>query len=53
MKTMQNGSSIVRIKDESASSYFKRGYRFVPKSVWKINVRDTNEGSKNKKRGSK
>ena len=48
MKTMQNGSSIVRIKDESASSYFKRGYRFVPKSVWKKEVRDIKVTSQEK-----
>ena len=51
MKTMQNGNSIVRIKDSLAGSYLKNGYKFVPKEVWKINVRDAK--ATKKQRGGK
>lgn len=36
MKTVQKGDDIKRVKDDEADLMVKnRGYKFVPKSVWK------------------
>jgi len=36
MKTVQKGNDIKRVKDDEADLMVKnRGYKFVPKSVWK------------------
>mgnify|MGYP000049741842 CR=1 FL=1 len=36
MKTVQKGNDIKRVKDEDADLMVShRGYKFVPKSVWK------------------
>lgn len=36
MKTVQKGDDVKRVKDEEAELFVKsRGYKYVPKSVWK------------------
>ena len=42
MKTMMSvdGKKIVRISDEKASKLYSEGFRFIPKSMWKEQVRD-------------
>jgi len=35
-----DGKKIVRISDEKASKLYEEGFRFVPKSMWKEQVRD-------------
>jgi hypothetical protein len=36
MKTVQKGNDIKRVKDDEADLMVKsRGYKFVPKSIWK------------------
>lgn len=36
MKTVQKGEDIRRVRDEEADLFVKsRGYKFIPKSVWK------------------
>ena len=42
MKTMMSvdGNKIVRISDEKARELYMEGFRFVPKSMWKEQVRD-------------
>ena len=42
MKTMLSvdGKKIVRISDEKASQLYNEGFRFIPKSMWKEQVRD-------------
>ena len=45
MKTMLSvdGKKIVRISDEKASQLYSEGFRFIPKSMWKEQVRDVNK----------
>ena len=42
MKTMMSvdGKKIIRISDEKASQLYSEGFRFIPKSMWKEQVRD-------------
>ena len=42
MKTMLSvdGKKNVRISDEKASQLYHEGFRFIPKSMWKEQVRD-------------
>ena len=42
MKTMMSvdGKKIIRISDEKASQLYHEGFRFIPKSMWKEQVRD-------------
>ena len=42
MKTMLSvdGKKIVRISDDRASKLYEEGFRFIPKSIWKEQVRD-------------
>ena len=48
MKTMLSvdGKKIVRISDEKASKLYKEGFRFIPKSMWKEQVRDIDKTTK-------
>ena len=48
MKTIQKGDDIKRMKDEDAEVYVKsRGYKYVPKSVYKEATRPTKKEEKN------
>ena len=42
MKTMMSvdGKKIIRISDEKASQLYTEGFRYIPKSMWKEQVRD-------------
>ena len=42
MKTMMSvdGKKIIRISDEKASELYMEGFRYIPKSMWKEQVRD-------------
>ena len=42
MKTMLSvdGKKIIRISNEKASKLYSEGFRFIPKSMWKEQVRD-------------
>ena len=42
MKTMMSvdGKKIIRISDEKASQLYSEGFRYIPKSMWKEQVRD-------------
>ncbi len=42
MKTLKNGSEIVRVKDEEAYEKVKQGWSFTNKVEWKKLVRDKN-----------
>ena len=39
MKTMKHGDTIVRVKEVDVTSKLNAGFKFVPKSEWKTNVR--------------
>ena len=59
MKTMMSvdGKKIIRISDEKASQLYSEGFRFIPKSMWKEQVRDIDkpteeEPTKNKKKNN-
>jgi hypothetical protein len=41
MKTMQLDNQIVRVSDSEGANLFLEGWKYVPKSVWKEKVRDT------------
>ena len=45
MKTMMSvdGKKIIRISNEKASKLYKEGFRFIPKSMWKEQVRDVDK----------
>jgi hypothetical protein len=47
MKTMMSvdGKKIIRITDEKASQLYSEGFRYVPKSMWKEQVRDVDKPS--------
>jgi hypothetical protein len=48
MKTIQKGDDIKRMKDEDAEVYVKsRGYKYVPKSVYKEATRPAKKEEKN------
>ncbi len=66
MKTMQLDTQIVRVKEDKVNKKVSEGWKFVPKSLWKEQVRDvrkptedkstktkTNKMSKSAKRHSK
>ena len=57
MKCMMSvdGSNIVRVSDEKATTLYHEGWRYVAKSFWKEKVRDVNkkEESKTKKKTKK
>ena len=42
MKTMMSvdGKKIIRTSDEKASQLYSEGFRYIPKSMWKEQVRD-------------
>jgi|694.fasta_scaffold25088_16 hypothetical protein len=44
MKTVQKGEDIKRLKDDEAELHVKsRGYKYVPKSVWKETKRPSKQ----------
>lgn len=52
MKTIQKGDDIKRMKDEDAETYVKsRGYKYVPKSVYKEATRPAKKEEKNSEIG--
>ena len=58
MKTMMSvdGKKIIRISDEKASQLYSEGFRYIPKSMWKEQVRDagkTEEAPTGKKKHNK
>jgi len=40
MKTMTKAGVFVRVSDEEARKLVKMGWKYCPKSEWKLNVRD-------------
>ena len=52
MKTMKSlKGKIVRVSDERASELYEEGFRYLPKSEWKEEVRDVvTKSKKNKSR---
>lgn len=47
MKTVQLGTTVKRLDDETADRKVRNeGYSFVPKKVWKENVRDIDKEKK-------
>jgi hypothetical protein len=47
MKTVQKGTDIKRVKDDEAELMVKnRGYKYVPKGVWKDAVRPAKKEEK-------
>jgi hypothetical protein len=40
MKTLKLNNTIVRVKDKDVDKFLSIGYKYVPKSEWKNNVRD-------------
>ena len=51
MKCMMSvdGSNIVRVSDEKATTLYHEGWRYVSKSLWKEKVRDVNKKEETKK----
>ena len=47
MKTMMSvdGNKIIRVSDDKASKLYHEGFRYVPKSMWKEQVRDVDKPS--------
>lgn len=41
MKTMKQGTNVVRVKESDVNSKLNQGYVFCSKSEWKTKVRDT------------
>ena len=55
MKTIRKGDQILRVKDEEAEKKVNNGYEYIPKSVWKEEVRKykvKKEPEKKTKRGN-
>jgi hypothetical protein len=50
MKTMLSvdGEKIIRVSDEKSSKLYEEGFRFVPKSMWKEQVRDVDKPTEDK-----
>ena len=45
MKTMKSlKGKIVRVSDERASELYEEGFKYLPKSEWKEEVRDVDRG---------
>ena len=44
-----DGSNIVRVSDEKATTLYHEGWRYVAKSFWKEKVRDVNKKEETKK----
>ena len=42
MKTMQLDNKIQRVTEDKARQMYDKGWKFVPKSLWKEKVRDVN-----------
>ena len=40
MKTMQLDNQVVRVSDSEGANLFLEGWKYVPKSMWKEQVRD-------------
>lgn len=54
MKTIQKGEKIKRVDEETAGIKVKNnGYSFVPKTIWKENVRDVNKKEEKSDKKSK
>ena len=51
MKTMMSmdGNKIIRVTDEKASELYTEGFRYVPKSMWKDQIRDIEQKPEDKK----
>ena len=51
MKTMLSvdGKKIVRISDEKANQLYSEGFKFIPKSMWKEQVRDIDKPTEEEK----
>ena len=43
MKTLRNKEKIVRVAEKEVSKYLQLNYKYVPKSVWKEEVRGTSK----------
>ena len=43
MKTLKLNDKIIRVADNDTKRFLQVGYTFVPKSEWKIKVRDANK----------
>ena len=46
MKTIRKNDEIIRVKDEQADAFLKKGYSFCSKKTWKTDVRDLNKKKK-------
>ena len=53
MKTMRNGSTIVRADESQVNHYLGTGFQFCPKKEWKEEVRDAKRTSPDEKRARK
>ena len=54
MKTMQlDNSVILRVKEDQVSKKVSEGWKFVPKSLWKEQVRDVGKPTEDKPTKSK
>ena len=48
MKTMQLDTQIVRVKEDKVNKKVSEGWKFVPKSLWKEQVRDVRKPTEDK-----
>ena len=48
MKTMQLDNKIVRVNEDKVSKKVSEGWKFVPKSLWKEQVRDVRKPTEDK-----
>ena len=49
MKTMQLDTKVVRVDEDKVGKKVSEGWKFVPKSVWKEQVRDVKKKEESKK----
>ena len=54
MKCMMSvdGSNIVRVSDEKATTLYHEGFRYVSKSLWKEKVRDVGKSEEKTPKGN-
>jgi hypothetical protein len=53
MKTMRQGSTIVRAEESQVNHYLRTGFQFCAKKEWKEEVRDVNRTTPAEKKSKK
>jgi|10_taG_2_1085330.scaffolds.fasta_scaffold69235_2 hypothetical protein len=53
MKTMQLDNQVVRVKEDQVEKKVSAGWKFVPKSIWKEQVRDIEKPTETEEKPTK